>query len=113
MKDRCPDDYHPDEEWLSQGFEMISLDQERTVTTTPKQGSSAVSGQGSGEPVSTVSSQLSAMQRNLGVRTSGVANTEPSSQSAHQGQHIKDRTFCVHAFSNKAAQFHAADLFDI
>ena len=26
---------------------------------------------------------------------------------------IKDRTFRVHAFSNKAAQFHAADLFDI
>ena len=36
MKDRCPDEYHPDEEWLSQGLKMISLDQERTVTTTPK-----------------------------------------------------------------------------
>ena len=36
MKDRCPDEYHPDEEWLSQGFEMILLDRERMVTTAPK-----------------------------------------------------------------------------
>ena len=83
MKDHYPDDYHPDEEWLSQGFEMISLDQERTVTTIPKQGSPAVTGQGSED---SVSSQLSGMQQSLGVQTSRVANSEPSSKSAHQNQ---------------------------
>ena len=48
MKERCPGEYHPDEEWLSKGFAMISLDWERTVTTAPKQGTSGVSGQVSG-----------------------------------------------------------------
>ena len=93
MKDRCPDEDHPDEEWLSQGFEMISLDQERTVATAPKQGTPGVGGQESGGPSSAASSQLSAMQRNLDVTTSGVANLELSSKSAHQSQQLKDRTF--------------------
>ena len=110
MKEGCPDENHPNEEWLSAGFAMILLDQERTVTTPPKQGSLAVTGQGSGD---SVSSQLSGMQRRLDVRTSGVANSELVSQPAHQNQRTKDRTFRVHAFSNKAAQFHAADLYDI
>merc|ERR1712041_16329 len=64
-------------------------------------------------PALAASSQLSAMQRNLDVTTSGVANLELSSKLAHQSQRLKDKTFRVHAFSNKAAQFHAADLFDI
>ena len=46
MKERCPDDIHPSEEWLANSFSMISLDQERTVTTPPKQGGLAVAGQG-------------------------------------------------------------------
>ena len=83
MKEYCPDDTHPNEEWLATGFAMILLDQERTVTTPPKQGSLAVTGQGSGD---SVSSQLSGMQRRLDVRTAGVANSEPSSKSAHQNQ---------------------------
>ena len=45
--------------------------------------------------------------------TSGVANLELSSGSVQQSQQIKDRTFRVQAFSNKAAQYHAADLFDL
>ena len=98
---------------MSQGFKMISLDQVRTVTYDPKQGTSGVGGQKSGGPASAASSQLSAMQRNLDVTTAGVANLELSSKSAHQTQRLKDKTFRVHAFSNKAAQFHAADLFDI
>ena len=63
MKDHFPDEYHPDEEWLSQGFEMISLDREWTITTDPKQGTSGVGGQGSGGPASATSSPLGAMQR--------------------------------------------------
>ena len=110
MKECCPDDTHPDEEWMATGFAMISLNQERTVATPPKQGSLAVTGQGSGD---LVSSQLSGMQRRLDVRTSGVANSELSSKPAHQNQRLKNRTFRVHAFSHKAAQFHTACLFDI
>ena len=90
---------------------MISLDQGRTVASTPKQGTSGVGGQKSGGPPA--SSQLSAMQRNPAVMTAGVANLQLSSKSAHQTQWLKDKTFRVHAFGNKAAQFHAADLFDL
>ena len=113
MKERCPGKYHPDEEWLSSGFVMILLDWERTVATAPEQGTSGVDGQVSGGPASAASRPLAAMQRNLDVTTSGVANLELSSKSVHQSQRIKDRTFHVHAFSNKAAQFHATDLFDV
>ena len=56
---------------------------------------------------------LAAMQRNLDVTTSGVANLGLSSRSAHLNQRTKDRLFRVQSFSNKAAQFHAADLFDV
>ena len=38
MKGRFPAEDHPSEDWLSQGFEMILLDQGRTVASTPKQG---------------------------------------------------------------------------
>ena len=86
MKDRFPAEDHPSEDWLSQGFEMILLDQGRMVASTPKQGTSSVSGQKSEGPASAASSQLSAMQRNLDVTTSGVANLELSSKSVHQSQ---------------------------
>ena len=55
MKEHCPGEYHPDEEWLSKGFTMILLDRERTVTTAPKQGTSGVGGQVSGGPASAAS----------------------------------------------------------
>ena len=43
MKERCPDyNHHPSVDWLSYGFSMISLGQERTAVTTPEQGSLAV-----------------------------------------------------------------------
>ena len=52
MKEICPNyNHHPSVEWLSFGFSMISLGQERTATTTPKQGSSAAIGRG-GDKVS-------------------------------------------------------------
>ena len=86
MKDRFPAEDHPTEDWLSKGFEMISLDQGRKVPSTPKQGTSSVGGQKSGGPASAASSQMSAMQRNLDVMTSGVANRELSSKSVHQSQ---------------------------
>ena len=83
MKERCPGEYHPDEECLSKGFVMISLDRERTVATAPKQGTSGVGGQVSGGPALAASRPLTAMQRNLDVTTSDVANLELSSKSAH------------------------------
>merc|ERR1711895_386472 len=53
------------------------------------------------------------MQQNLDVTTSGVANLGLSSRMAHHNQWTKDRLFRVQSFSNKAAQFHAVDLFDV
>ena len=44
MKERCPYDIHPSEEWLANGFSMISLDQGRTVTAPLEQGGIAVTG---------------------------------------------------------------------
>ena len=111
MKDCYPDDpEHPSEDWLSQGIEMILLEQGRTVTSAPKQGTFSVGGQKAGGPAS---SQQSPMQRKLAAMTTGVANLWLGSKMAHQTQRTKDKTFRVHAFSNKAAQFHAEDLFDL
>ena len=93
MKERCPGEYHPDEEWLSKGFAMILLDWERTVATAPKQGTSGVGGQVSGGPASAASRPLAAMQRNLDVTTSGVANLGLGSKTVHLSQRNKDRLF--------------------
>ena len=35
MKERCPDFQHPPLDWLSNGFSMILLDQEQSVTVPP------------------------------------------------------------------------------
>ena len=95
---------------MSQGIEMILLEQGRTVTSAPKQGTFSVGGQKAGGPAS---SQQSPMQRKLAATTTGVANLWLGPKTAHQTQWTKDKTFRVHAFSNKAAQFHAEDLFDL
>ena len=84
MREHCPGKNHPDEEWLSKGFAMISLDRERTVATAPKQGTSGVGRQVSGGPASAASRPLAAMQRNLDVMTSGVANLGLGSKMARQ-----------------------------
>ena len=51
------------------------------------------------------------MQRKLAATTTGVANLWLGPKTAHQTQQNKDKTFRVHAFSNKATQHHAEDLF--
>ena len=83
------------------------------VASAPKQGTSSASGSKAVRSASAASSQRATMQRNLEVMTSGVANLELSSGPAQQSQRIKDRPFRVQAFSNKVAQYHAADLFDL
>ena len=110
MKERCLNAVYPSMEWLSYGFSMISLDQGRTVTAPPKQGSIAVTGQVSRD---VVSQPLSGIQRRLVALAHRNAVPEPSSRQALLNQRQKDRRFRVAAFSNKAAQYHAADLFDI
>ena len=89
---------------------MILLDQAREVTSAPKQGTPSAGGMTAGD---SASSQKSSMQQNLAAATTGVANLRLKSKTAHLTQQLKDRPFRVHAFSNKAAQFHAADLFDL
>ena len=53
------------------------------------------------------------MQRNLAATTTGVANLRLGSKKGHLTQRLKDKPIRVGAFSNKAAQFHAEDLFDL
>ena len=53
------------------------------------------------------------MQRKLAATITGVANLWFGPKTANQTQRNKDKTFRVHAFSNKAAQYHAEDLFDL
>ena len=45
MRELYPGEKHPDEEWMSKGFAMISLDQGREVTTNSLQGVCGISGQ--------------------------------------------------------------------
>ena len=89
MREHYPGKNHPDEAWLSKGFARISLDRERTVATNSLQGASGVGGQVSGGPASAAPRSLAAMQRNLDVTTSGVANLGLSSRSAHLNQQTK------------------------
>ena len=60
-----------------------------------------------------VSQPLSDMQRRLDVQTQRHTAQELTSRQIYLNQREKDRRFRVVAFSNKAAQYHAADLFDI
>ena len=38
MKERCPDAIYPPEDWLAQGFSMISLDQGQYAAARPAPG---------------------------------------------------------------------------
>ena len=59
MKERCPEyNHHPSMDWLSQGFSMILLGQEREAVTTPEQGGVAVVGRGRGDLVSPSASNM-------------------------------------------------------
>ena len=113
MRKLCPGADHPDEGWLNKGFAMISLDQGKEVTTQDLQGAVGIGGQVPEGRAQAPPRSLPAMQRNLDVATSGVASLGLSSRLAPSSQRVKDRLFRVQSFSNRNAQFHAADLFDI
>ena len=53
------------------------------------------------------------MQKHLDATATGVAGLRIRSKHAASSQRVKDRHFRVQSFANKAAQVHAADLFDI
>ena len=82
---------------------MFALDQERTVTSTPKRGTAGVGGQKSGGPASSLQSTT---QRNLDATATGVANLQLGLETANQTQWLKDDAFRVHAFGDKAAQYY-------
>ena len=89
---------------------MILLDGNQEAASTPEQGTPSAGGtKAEGPP----SSQKSTTRRSLAAAMTGVANLWLQSKTAHQTQQLKDRPSRVHAFSNKAAQFHAEDLFDL
>ena len=77
---------------------------------TPKQGSSAAIRRVVRDKVS---QPMSNMQRRLDVNTQRHTAQELCSRQNYLNQCKKDRRFCVAAFSNKATQYHAGDLFDI
>ena len=56
---------------------------------------------------------LDEIRRTLDEHTWRNTATELRPRQVHLSQQEKDRQFCVSAFSNKIAQYHAGDLFDI
>ena len=111
MKEICPDAIHPPDDWLSKGISVISLDQgQLAAALSMHQGD-----------ISTVQSVMRAevtqpledMQKTLDEHTQRHTANELNARQVHLSQREKDRWFCVAAFSNKTAQYHAGDLFDI
>ena len=113
MRELCPGADHPDEGWLNKGFAMISLDQGKEVATQNLQGAVGIGGQVPGGRAQAPPKSLPAMQRNLDAATTGVASLGLSSRLVPSSQRVKDRLFRVQSFSNRYAQVHAANLFDI
>ena len=110
MKEKCPDADHLPMEWLSASFSMISLDQVQSATATPAQGSLAAIRHVVRDKVS---QPMADMQQRLDEHTQRHTANELNSRQVHLNQREKDRRFRVAAFSNKAAQYHAGDLFNI
>ena len=102
MKNYCPDVIHPPDDWLSQGFSMLSSDQgQSAAASSAHQGNSAMA------------KSLDNMCKTLDEHTRRNTANELTARQEHLSQQEKDRRFCVTVFSNKIAQYHAGDLFDI
>ena len=48
MRRLCPEERHPEEEWLQKGVSLLSLEQDQGVTTKDRQGAEGSGGEGSG-----------------------------------------------------------------
>ena len=113
MRELCPEESHPDEEWLNKGMALISLDQGQEVTTQDQQGAVGSGGQVSGGTAQASPGSLPTMPAHLDAAASGVAGLRIRSKHAASSQRVKDRHFRVQSFANRAVQIHAGDLFDI
>ena len=113
MRELCPEESHPDEEWLNKGFALILLDQGQEVTTQDQQGAVGSGGQVSGGTAQASPGSLPTMPAHLDAAASGVAGLRIRSKHAASSQRVKDRHFRVQSFANRAVQIHAGDLFDI
>ena len=113
MRELCPEEDHPDEEWLNKGMALILLDQGQEVTTQDQQGAVGSGGQVSGGTAQASPGSLPTMQAHLDAAASGVAGLRIRSKHAASSQRVKDRHFRVQSFANRAVQIHAGDLFDI
>ena len=113
MRKLCPEEDHPDEEWLNKGMALISLDQGQEVTTQGQQGAVGFGGQVSGGTAQASPGSLPTMPAHLDAAAFGVAGLRSNSKRAASSQRVKDRHFRVQSFANKAVQIHAGDLFDI
>ena len=110
MKERHPDVKHPTMERNFAGFSMILLDQNQLaitpllpdITVTVKDAVSNV-----------VSRPIADLQKKLDEHTKRHSVNEVNSRQLTVNQLEKDRQFPVAAFTNKVAQYHPGDLFDI
>ena len=110
MKERYPDADHPPIEWLTARVSMILLDQGQSATVTPMQGGLAAIRDVVRDEVT---QPITDMQRRLDEHTRRHTVNELNSRQFQLTQREKDRCFHVGAFSIKATQYHAGDLFDI
>ena len=102
MRTYCPDVTHPPEDWLSQGFSMLSSDHRQLAAAlSTHQGDSAMA------------QSLKEMRRTLDKHTRRNTASELRARQVHLSQQEKDRRFRVSVFLNKIAQYHTGDLFDI
>ena len=110
MRERTSDINHPSMEWISNGFSMISLNQNQSAATSlPPDVSVTVRDMVTG----VVTQPITDMRKKLGEHTKRHSVNEVNYQQWALNQQEKDGQLCVVAFTKKVAQYHAGDLFDI
>ena len=90
MRKLCPEEDHPDEEWLNKGMALISLDQGQEVTTQGQQGAVGFGGQVSGGTAQASPGSLPTMPAHLDAAAFRVAGLRTSSKRKASSQRIKE-----------------------
>ena len=102
MRASCPGVTHPPDDWLTDGVKLLSLGQKPSDA-----------GGSTFQSDSSRDQSLVDIRRTLDKHTRRNTAIELRARQVYLGQWEKDRRFRVSLFSNKIAQYHAGDLFDI
>ena len=102
MRATCPGVTHPLDDWLTNGINVLSSDQKLSAA-----GGSAFQSDSSRDK------SLVDIRRTLDEHTRRNTAIELRAWQNYLAQREKDRRIRVNSFSNKIAQYHAVDLFDI